>query len=308
MRDKVVRRVFAALLLLVTSLAWADPGQLPTSLFTGCWRSQGGDQVLRFEKDRIFVWEGGKFVGRLLAWGIEGYEAGSIRTRVAGQLQTWPLTLQEGLLRIQMKEGLREYRHDPEVPTELTVIPVTLGRSADLPPERIQAIQAELAKRLEEDQAVRKVESRRSEMARVGAANTSFLRSLVQEIGWIDARRFGRQAAGYATILLKHSLDMALVTAAMPFVEQDWKGTGQEALLFAIVYDELRIELGQKQRYGTQLGEDSQGQPLVLPVESLEEMEAYRKDLGLQPLAEYLAEASKVLYDGKPIRMPRADE
>ncbi|HEY2291356.1 MAG TPA: DUF6624 domain-containing protein [Thermoanaerobaculia bacterium] len=105
-----------------------------------------------------------------------------------------------------------------------------------------------------------------------------------------------------------HSRDLSLLMGILPFVEKDYKEPSADNVVFAILYDGLQIDLGRKQRYGTQLGIDSGGNPMVLPLEDASKVEQFRKDLGLPPLAEYLQLASEGLYKGKPIRMPRDDE
>ncbi|HEX6900447.1 MAG TPA: DUF6624 domain-containing protein [Thermoanaerobaculia bacterium] len=212
------------------------------------------------------------------------------------------------MLQIQKEKEVQKLRRHSDVPPDLTLSPIKLGHGAELPVKRVLEVQQELAARLKEDQAVRKDPSRRGEMGRVNAENGRFLRTLVEEVGWIDSRRFGRQTSADAVILLQHTMDIPLVSAVLPMIEQDFKAAGPGAELFAIVFDGLRIDLGQKQRFGTQVGEDLKGEPLVLPLESIEQVEAYRKELGLPPLKDYLAKASQVLYDGKPIRMPQPDE
>jgi hypothetical protein len=78
--------------------------------------------------------------------------------------------------------------------------------------------------------------------------------------------------------------------------------------MYAILYDRLQLNLGCKQRYGRQVAKDSEGQPMVLPLEDASKVEQFRKEIGLPPLAEYLKLASEGLFSGKAIRMPRADE
>jgi hypothetical protein len=106
-----------------------------------------------------------------------------------------------------------------------------------------------------------------------------------------------------AIVLLKHSGDLPLMEAALPVVEHDDNGPQ----IVAILTDELLIATGHRQRYGTQLGELA-GKPCVVPIEDLPGLAERRRHLGLPPLADYLAEASKVLYDGAPIRIPGPDE
>jgi hypothetical protein len=72
--------------------------------------------------------------------------------------------------------------------------------------------------------------------------------------------------------------------------------------LYSVLYDGLQISLGQKQKYGTQIAEDETG-PFVLPLANSFEVDAYRRAIGLSSLQEYLALASRTLFDGREIRL-----
>ena len=136
----------------------------------------------------------------------------------------------------------------------------------------------------------------------------SAFKQRVQELGWIDLHRFGHEGSGNAIVLAKHSGDLSLMTTILPWVEKDYKNAGEGSVMYAILYDGLQLKLGRKQRYGTQIGVDAEGHPMVLPLEDASKVEQFRKEIGLPPLAEYLKLASEGLYAGKAIRMPRADE
>ena len=98
------------------------------------------------------------------------------------------------------------------------------------------------------------------------------------------------------------------MVAIMPLVERDYRGDPEDSVMFAILYDALQQNLGRKQRFGTQTGRDTEGNPMVLPLEDVSKVELFRKEIGLPPLSEYMQQASEFLYSGKPLRMPRADE
>lgn len=295
---------FSLLLSSLGVLGGQQKAELASALLTGEWQGESDGELLKFEPDRVLVYR----EGRLAVRGVEVYEGRTARVRVSGQLQSWCFSLEKDRLRLEVAGKVQAYRHLNTPAPELELKPLVLGKQIELSGERVQQIQAELAQRLKTDQAVRKDTARRKEMPSVGTNNTNYVRALVQEIGWIDIRRFGETASGNAIILVQHSLDLPLMLAVLPEIERDFKPRGPDALLFAIVYDRLENELGRKQRFGTQLGEDAQGQPMVIPLESVEKVDEFRKELGLPPLAEYLALASKVLYNGKPIRLPRVDE
>jgi hypothetical protein len=137
--------------------------------------------------------------------------------------------------------------------------------------------------------------------------NLRFLTALVQEVGWLDTARFGEKTSVYATILLKHTGDLPLSLAALPFIERDLKLTG-DGQSYAVLYDGVQLELGRKQRYGTQIAVDAQGNPYVLPLEDPAKVDEYLKEMGVPPLSQYLADVSKYLYQGKPVRLAKPEE
>lgn len=201
---------------------------------------------------------------------------------------------------------VRTFRRLAAVPGIVRLDPAPLGNPVSLPPERVTAIQAELADRLRLDQeAIKRPSAKREEVDAVIATNARYLLSLVQEIGWIDVQRFGLKTSYAAVILAKHGGDLRLLLAALPLIERDFKSAGDDAQAFAIVYDSIQLDLGRKQRFGTQIRGVGDKKPFVLPLEDAARVDEYRKEIGLPPLAAYLSDASKVLQ--MEIAMPPAE-
>lgn len=140
------------------------------------------------------------------------------------------------------------------------------------------------------------------------ADNLRYLRGLVRQYGWIDIPRFGRPAAAAAILIVKHSDDVPLMEAALPIVEEDATKNGGGKQLASILIDEVLITTGHKQKYGTQIADDTNGKPCVVPVEDPARVDEYRSQLGIPPWAEYLKKASDALYNGEPIRVPGPNE
>jgi hypothetical protein len=184
--------------------------------------------------------------------------------------------------------GLKAYEPPPEPE------PVTLGRAGPLAPERVEDIRAELTKRVRVDQEVRRDRRRHDEMQGVDADNTAWLRTLVIEVGWIDAERFGREAAGAAFLLVQHSGDLPLMTAALPEIEKDVRAGRLDGQPYALLYDRLHFMRGGKQRYGTQVVVREGGEQVVERLEDPDNVDARRREIGLGALADYLAG-----FDGK---------
>ena len=68
----------------------------------------------------------------------------------------------------------------------------------------------------------------------------------------------------------------------------------------ALLYDRLQLNLGFKQRYGSQLSSDNFGNMTVPSLEDRSKVDEYRKALDMPPLAQYLAhwgdQAKKVQF------------
>lgn len=298
-----------AMLLLVLFTLWPIPSLLAATSadvgeeVVGAWQADDGSQ-LSMEADRILVFEG----DFLMVASNLGREPGTITVRFDGMRETWTAQVLEGVLRLTRKGTTKEYRRLQEIPHHFDLTPFEIADPKVLGPERVRAIQAELAERRKRDQAVRLDPEQREKMRAIDAENVVYLKGLLRDVGWIDPVRFGPQTSVAAFLILQHSGDLPLMIGAMPLIEKDFKSSPDFAQLYTLLYDRLALWLGQKQKYGTQLGQDAEGKPMVLPLQDPDKVDTYLKELGLPPLANYLADASKYLYEGKPIRMPRPDE
>jgi len=166
--------------------------------------------------------------------------------------------------------------------------PLVLGtRDAD-EGERA-AIGRELGHRRSLDQVVRLDRRRRAEMASIDADNTKYMKETVQDVGWIDAARFGREAANAAFLLVQHSGDLSLMLAALPAIERDVRAGAVDPQNYALLYDRTHLMSGGKQRYGSQVREKENGELEVYRLEDPDRVDEFRRALGLGPLQEYLA-------------------
>src|SRR3954453_10344722 len=123
----------------------------------------------------------------------------------------------------------------------------------------------------------------------------------------MDVLRFAKDAASAAILLAKHSGDLLLLKAAMPIVEADVKEHGGPGEMFSVLYDELQIELGNKQRYGTQIDTDKEGRPFILPLEDPSKVDEFRKKIGILSFEQYRKLASDNM-GGITIRVAGTDE
>ncbi|MFY9820819.1 MAG: hypothetical protein WAM82_05520 [Thermoanaerobaculia bacterium] len=288
--------------LFVSAPLHPQPADIPTTHLQGSWKAQGGDLCF-IHGDQVFLFAKGK----LSVLGLVHYRPGTLTLRSEGKLETLLASVEGHLLRFGKEGHVRTYWKLRKVPPQVELKPFPLGKGKTLSAEQIKAIQDEVQKRMDRDQEVRKDPAQKALWASVDADNRRYLLGLFRKVGWLDVQRFGVGTSVHAAIFVKHLGDLSLNLAALPYIERDLKATG-EGQIYAIVYDDTQLHLGRKQRYGTQIDEDSQGNPYVLPLEQPDKVDELLKAIGERPLATYLADASRVLYDGRPIRMATAEE
>jgi hypothetical protein len=282
-----------------------SPSQTKSDAFNpllGSWLDQDDKaQVIHFEPAKcIFARLGEPDSARFAR---ASFKPGKISTASWGRRTEYSVVLKDGALSIsELPAGkTRTYRKLEVSPPEAQVKPLQLGERGALPDARIHSIQAELKRRGELDQRVRTDPSQQKDMANVDAGNTAFLVDLVREVGWIDVERFGAASAQHAFLIVQHSGKIPLMLAALSPIEQDVKAKRLDAQPYALLFDRLKVTLGEKQRYGTQLGSDEKGELLVMPLEDRSRIEELRKEIGLLTMADYL----KLFVEqngGKPVR------
>ncbi len=279
----------------------AQAPSVPADLL-GPWQQEEGDELLLVEANRLV----GYNEGRLRTDTVLRFENGCLTILHRGIVEHLRAVAQGSSLTLTQPGQVRTFRRLAAIPDALRLNLVPLGKPLPLPAERVTAIQAEIANRLLLDNEVNKrTSAKQEEVDSVVAANTRYLLSLVKEIGWIDTQRFGSRTSYAAVILAKHGGDLRLLLAALPLIERDFKNAGDDAQAFAIVYDSIQLDLGRRQRFGTQIRGVGDKKPFVLPLEDAARVDEYRKEIGLTPLAAYLSDASKVLE--MEIAMPPAE-
>ncbi len=159
------------------------------------------------------------------------------------------------------------------------------GTAAPVSTQDVAKIRSELRDREDSDQKAR---TGGGNMDKVDRDNTEWLKSLTRKVGWIDATRFGSEAAMAAFLIVQHSDDDALMAAALPDIEKDVKAKRlPDGQAYALLYDRIQVYKGEKQRYGSQIGVLN-GELVVLPLEDRKKVDAWREELGMPPLSEYL--------------------
>jgi hypothetical protein len=203
---------------------------------------------------------------------------------------------------------LRRLREKPSA-LSLTFL---LPDPAPIAKAKVEEVQRELSRRSQEDQALIGRSKQRVltddlpwmknqsgavmppdlgaeiQFADLTIQNSAYIRKLLLDIGWIDVERFGYGASNAAFLLVQHSWDVPVMTAVLPRLKRDVDRGLMEPDTYALMYDRLQLALGVRQRYGTQIARTPEGEVIVLPVEDAAQVESFRRQLGLIPLAEYV--------------------
>lgn len=190
-------------------------------------------------------------------------------------------------------------------PLSLKLLPLWIPEPTMVPADRARRIEGELGRRLQRDQVAQRERfeelwgKRRKpkdgsfgkedlSLVAVKSENTAYLKSLITEVGWIDSRRFGSTAADAAFLLAQHSQDLPLMLAVLPRIKEEVNAGRLEGETYALLYDRIQLLLGKPQRYGTRMGQDIVGKPVVLPTEKPEKVDERRRELGMTPLSQYV--------------------
>ena len=170
----------------------------------------------------------------------------------------------------------------------------------------------ELAKRVDADQAARKelinamggsnsgVQNLSikklaviGKMTKIDHENREWLKEQIDEHGWPGKSKVGKEGAHNAWLLVQHAdSDRKFQERCLKLMKAEPKG---EVAPVDIAYltDRVLVARGEPQRYGTQCVMEN-GKAVVRDVEDRENLNARRKELGLEPIEKYLKQIEAV--------------
>lgn len=291
-----------------TTLGAADcrPAEEPLTRAMGAWRALDGSPVLVVEPYRLLVQE----ENRLSVLPLRDVGEDRILVVHDDRQLFLPFVVNGLILRTTHEPNaeVEPFQLIEEDLPELSFEPLELGEMRSLPEEQVQRIQAQIDERMERDQTALKKKLQQTaepgEVERITVSNTAYLVELVQDVGWIDQKRFGLKTAHRAVILAQHSDYVPLALAALPYIEEDFKHAVDSPETYPVFVDWLRLELGECQRYGSRIERDPSGAPVLAPLEDEEAVDDLRAEQGMSPLQEYLDLAGKHLFGGQEIQRP----
>jgi DNA-directed RNA polymerase subunit F len=136
------------------------------------------------------------------------------------------------------------------------------------------------------------------EMSSIDRENMRRLVEIVMEFGWPGRSLVGREASLAAEVMLQHA-ELEQLRQLVPFLRGAVDAGEASPPQLAMAEDQIRVEEGRKQIYGTEVTQGPDGIPRLYPLEDPESVDERRKLVGLPPLDEYLRQAEQEI--GKPI-------
>ncbi|NEX93657.1 DUF6624 domain-containing protein [Caulobacter sp. 17J65-9] len=131
----------------------------------------------------------------------------------------------------------------------------------------------------------------KAEFKPVDTRNTARLKELLQGRGWFRYSEIGKRAAGNAFHLVQHSGDLELMKRVLADMEPMLVEKEADPQEYALLYDRTATSEKRPQRYGTQGTDCTPDGKYAVPrdLEDPANLDARRAQVGLQPIAEYLA-------------------
>ncbi len=122
------------------------------------------------------------------------------------------------------------------------------------------------------------------------------MHEILDHYGWPGIDRVGNKGSNAAWLLIQHAdHDILLQQRALQLMEKEVKNANASEIDFAYLVDRILINSGKPQKYGTQL-QELNGHLVPKPIEDETTVDQLRKEVGMQPLKEYIEFAESHLF------------
>ncbi|MBC8120347.1 MAG: hypothetical protein H7Y22_00750, partial [Gemmatimonadaceae bacterium] len=124
-------------------------------------------------------------------------------------------------------------------------------------------------------------------MEAVHRANAEALRAIIAEHGWPGRALVGDEGVKAAWLVVQHAIgEPAFMRASLQMLREASARADAPRWMSAYLEDRIAYHEGRPQRFGTHFDWDVAGDLSPLPIEDPEDVDARRRAVGLEPLAE----------------------
>ena len=113
------------------------------------------------------------------------------------------------------------------------------------------------------------------------------LKAIIADLGWDGLNALGPYVMSQVFDIVLHAPDVQFQAAAIPTLEPLARDDFINPYIFALFYDDVMVQTGQPQRWGTQ-SECVNGEWKPFPIDEPETVDARREAVGMSPLDEFL--------------------
>jgi RNA polymerase sigma factor (sigma-70 family) len=286
----------------------------------GAWKQAGTPRtnLLRFEAERLAHYLDGQQTFERVAY-VPGPGQNEVKVLRKVQLKREPfLTLRVNgdVLTVATPGGPKTFKRLAGILAELDIKRLPVGRDRYPARQKVEAIRKELARRealsigfrLELRKLVKpeEREPKIKELLKIDEGDSNYLIDVIKEVGWIDERRFGEQALHSAYLIVMHTHNKSLMWTGTQELRKEVKAGHFDAESWAGLHDRFRLITGQRERFGFHVYTNPQGSLVLGPLEDRRRVDQLRQEVGLPPLAAYLARY-KESNKGREVRVVDED-
>jgi hypothetical protein len=114
------------------------------------------------------------------------------------------------------------------------------------------------------------------------------VRKILDERGWLGDSIIGEQGNQTLFLVIQHS-DLKTQEQYLPMMREAVKDGNADPGSLALLEDRVALQQGKRQTYGSQIGQNDNGEYYVMPLEDPDNVDKRRAEVGLEPLQNYLA-------------------
>ncbi len=125
----------------------------------------------------------------------------------------------------------------------------------------------------------------------VFASHIPRAREILETYGWPDYEKVGVEASEGMYLVIQHAdSDLAVQQLGLALLGEAVRAGKASGSNLAYLTDRVRKAEGRPQVYGTQAAYDDRACPVAGEIEDAETVDARRAEVGLEPMADYLAQ------------------
>lgn len=125
-------------------------------------------------------------------------------------------------------------------------------------------------------------------MKQVDEKNALRAMAIIDTNGWLSKEDIGEVANETLFLCIQHADNKVIQSKYLPILRQATKDGCAEGWHYAFLADRILLNSGEKQKFGTQTITENGKFSFIVPLQEPDKVDAYRKELGLEPLNDYL--------------------